>query len=109
MEFTTKENNKKVTGYHPPSLGLLHEMGHAYKTKQLGGKESVKELNTEPKKKDWHWRSEQEKWIIENIESPAAKILGLKQRYTYNGTTYKTDGVNSIVPKENPKNKKLKK
>lgn len=102
-----------------PSLGLLHELGHAYYAKY----DPVGEHANAPKVKDYKSHAEYEaardkyeidtdeksgkygnmddKWVIERVEAPGAKVLGQAQRTSHHyKTKYKAENPFSIIGPE---------
>jgi RHS repeat-associated protein len=79
-----EDRKTKGKAVQSPAIGLVHELGHAYLdvTKpDRSKKESATKLNN-----FGHGATEEEKRVIREFETPAAKKLGEPTRSTYSGT-----------------------
>ncbi len=96
-------------GKQTPALGLLHEFGHAYGYHFDNTNFNQRVNMAHPEYYDY-----EEKYVIENIETPAAEKLGEGIRNTSNGIEYRTAGPTTIdtptqkAAKEAAKNKNKK-
>ena len=73
----------------PPSMLLLHELGHAYHHDS-----NPKEFEDMKATTDMEYGDEVERWVIENIESPAAIRLGITPRTSHSGLPLPVGGPN---------------
>jgi len=92
------KNDQKEKGALPPSMVLLHEVGHGFEVSKEGGRSILWDLNVYA----GEWTNAAERNNIYNNEHPAAEVLGIPLRSSHvGGKQYKTSGVNSILtPKE---------
>ncbi|WP_367390043.1 RHS repeat-associated core domain-containing protein [Lewinella sp. LCG006] len=88
-------------GRHGPALSLLHELGHAYYQQydpegrakdepdptSLTYLEDLDRYEQKQKEETGIFDNYEDKWIIDNVENPAADILGFSKR---NSHTHKT-------------------
>lgn len=72
-------------GRQLPALGLLHEMGHAYEL--LNNRKAQRKRS---RSKNEAYDNQEEKYIIERYETPAAKILKESTRNNHGGLPYTT-------------------
>ena len=86
----TDENGNSIEKGQSPALGLLHELGHSYIDLYM-----TKEDKQEMSSFDNQYDLKEERWVIENIETPAAKILGEGVRYNHDGYIYRTNNSTS--------------
>ena len=87
-------------GKQSPALGLLHELGNSY-----GYLLDPDCYNERANTDDDVFDNKEEKWVIENIEYPAAEKLCESTRTDYDGEAYLTDGPTSTEsPKDNTAN-----
>ena len=76
-----------------PALGLLHELGHAFIDLY---KSMIEKINL--KRFDLQYDNKEERWVIENIETPAANILGEGTRSNHCGNPFKAKNSTSVEP-----------
>ena len=81
----TKDDNDALTSQIQSSaLGLLHEIGHGFIDFFFSNKEK-----RYLEKKDRDYTNEEEKFVIDNIETRAAEILGEPSRTNHDGRPIK--------------------
>ena len=82
---------------HSPSIGLLHELSHAYG--YLFNKKAYTERSNykySSYDSDAKYDNAEEKFVIDNIETPAAEKLGEGTRKDHRGKNYETQGPTTI-------------
>ena len=99
--FAPKDNNNNILGYQSPALGLLHELGHAYRDIFYGINSSKlpETLSREQLIEYFNNSKIEEQTIVDAIETPAAILLGEYVRTKYGGGVYlPTNCVTCKVP-----------
>jgi hypothetical protein len=72
-------------GRQTPALGLFHELGHAYE--RWNHREEQKRRG---KEKDEQYDNDEERFVIEKYETPAAKILRESVRKNHDGAVFQS-------------------
>jgi hypothetical protein len=91
----TRNNQMHFTGtFQTPALGLFHEIGHAWNffVDQAG----YWDRNFT---KDHPYDNKDDRYVIENYETPAAKVLGEPTRLNHTGWMYESTGPTSTTKK----------
>jgi len=99
--FAPTDNNNNILGYQSPALGLLHELGHAYRDIFYGINSSKlpETLSREQLIEYFNNSKIEEQTIVDAIETPAAILLGEYVRTKYGGGIYlPTNCVTCKVP-----------
>lgn len=85
------ENGTPTGEKQTPALGLYHELGHGHVDINMS-KDEKKGFYI----LDNNYHTKAEKYVIENLETPAAKILNEGTRNNHFGIPYKTKNSTSI-------------
>jgi RHS repeat-associated protein len=96
------ETEEPTGGKQTPALGLLHELGHGF-VDFFKSKKEKRKLN----KPDNDYDTKEEKFVIDEIETLAAIILGEGVRKNHSGETLKTKS--STTTEAAPSKKELRK
>jgi RHS repeat-associated protein len=92
----TRNNSTKFTGTNQtPAMGLFHELGHAWNFMVDQASYWDRAFT-----KDAQYDNKDDRYVIENYETPAAKILGEPTRLNHTGWLYESTGPTSTTKKQ---------